>query len=228
MSDERPGLERMLDALARKVSGAGLHPIELLQRVSAGFGASISGGAGPNVAEVLLHPGDFARFRSALPELRSEVRAAMESAAERTGARIAGDIMVYVAESTAVGAGSPSIAFRFADTAHRVVSVPPGATRRITRVNDISIELNGRSIPVTHAPFSIGRAEGSDLVLPGLAVSRRHAEVAHAAGGGFELVDLGSRNGLVVDGVREERVPIVDGCTVEVGEFTLRFGVTDG
>ncbi len=228
MSDERPGLERMLDAVARKVSGAGLHPIELLQRVNAGFETAVSGDAGPNVAEVSLHPDDFARFRPALTELRHEVEAAMTAAAGRLGARINGDILVYVAESTGVAVGAPSVYFRFADTTHRVVAVPAGATRRIMHVRDISLVVEGRRIPVTHAPFTIGRAEGNDLVLPGLAVSRRHAEIERAAGGGFELVDLGSSNGLFVNGAKQARVPVVHGGSVEIGDFRLRFEVADG
>lgn len=53
---------------------------------------------------------------------------------------------------------------------------------------------------VRHSPFVIGRDADADLVIPGPAVSRRHARLVFEDG--WHIEDLGSRNGVVVNGRR--------------------------
>ena len=78
---------------------------------------------------------------------------------------------------------------------------------------------DGTRVPVTHTPFSIGRGPGNDLVLPSLAVSRNHAELV-ATETGYALHDLGSRNGLMVDGERCEVADMEEG-PVHIGDVAL-------
>lgn len=73
-------------------------------------------------------------------------------------------------------------------------------------------------------PVRIGRESDCELVLAeDLEVSRRHAEVRATAAGGFELSDLGSRNGTRLNGARiDAAVPVGPGDEIGVGETTLR------
>ena len=68
----------------------------------------------------------------------------------------------------------------------------------------------------------LGRSPDCDLRLRDRSVSRRHARVEHEGGRWF-LVDLGSRNGLRVEGRRVERCELSDFCEVVLGELPLRF-----
>ncbi|MBI3820664.1 MAG: FHA domain-containing protein [Planctomycetes bacterium] len=60
-----------------------------------------------------------------------------------------------------------------------------------------------------------GRAEDCNIRLKDPSISRHHARL-EKTDKGCEIVDLGSRNGLTVDGARVERSHVADG-----GEFTL-------
>lgn len=65
-------------------------------------------------------------------------------------------------------------------------------------------------------PFRIGRTEENDLCVPDGFVSRAHAE-GRFVEGQWWLRDLGSSNGLFVDGQRVEAVPVGEAKTVRLG-----------
>jgi len=66
------------------------------------------------------------------------------------------------------------------------------------------------------AVATIGRWEGNDVALPDREVSRRHAQIRHDAGQ-YVLVDLGSKNGTLINGVRADRATVlVDGDEITI------------
>lgn len=77
------------------------------------------------------------------------------------------------------------------------------------------------SLPMTDG-FSavIGRDEGCDICIPIASVSSRHAVIKRVPGG-IELSDLGSTNGLLVEGERVEKVMLSALHHVILGEATL-------
>lgn len=68
----------------------------------------------------------------------------------------------------------------------------------------------------------IGRLVQSDIQIPSPDVSRRHAEVTVGADGCF-IADLGSENGIVVNGHRVERHKLQDGDVIVLGKQRLIF-----
>ncbi len=68
----------------------------------------------------------------------------------------------------------------------------------------------------------IGRDDSAHLVLPDIAVSRRHASIVVEAGR-YSVVDQGSTNGLKVNDVRTERCELEHGDVVKIGSFRLEF-----
>jgi hypothetical protein len=68
----------------------------------------------------------------------------------------------------------------------------------------------------------IGRADSADLVLPSVAVSRRHACV-QCDDGRFEVLDLDSRNGITVNGDRVKRQVLVHSDIIRIGRYQLTF-----
>lgn len=69
--------------------------------------------------------------------------------------------------------------------------------------------------------LTIGRAEGSDIKLDGLQISNRHARLLRAAGG-VVIEDLGSTNGIYLNGQRTARSQITQNDSVQIGSFLLQ------
>src|SRR5688572_27731982 len=74
----------------------------------------------------------------------------------------------------------------------------------------LATELVGRKV--------VGRDEACDTVLVGTEISRRHAEL-RVDGPVLAVRDLGSRNGVFVNGTRREDAPLGLGDVVRCGEW---------
>jgi Protein of unknown function (DUF3662)/FHA domain len=85
--------------------------------------------------------------------------------------------------------------------------------------------VGGRRLLVPPAGGVIGRSRDCDVVLDDAGVSRRHAELRPAAGS-WTLADLGSTNGVRVNG-RElrEPLPLRQGDHIELGSTEIVFEV---
>ena len=68
----------------------------------------------------------------------------------------------------------------------------------------------------------IGRLPESDIAIDSASVSSRHAQMIRIKGG-YELHDLGSTNGIKLDGRRVATVSLRDGMSVELGDVTFEF-----
>ncbi len=80
-----------------------------------------------------------------------------------------------------------------------------------------------QSIPLTRT-ITIGRVEGNDVVIRDSAMSRQHARI-EVSPDGLTVVDLGSLNGVLLNGERIEQArTLTEGDVVEVGRtpFTVR------
>lgn len=77
-------------------------------------------------------------------------------------------------------------------------------------------------VPIDRLPFTIGRDPRCSLVLSDLGVSRLHARIARV-GGVVIVEDLGSRNGIFVDGRRVARTRLVPGTQLQLGRASLTF-----
>lgn len=73
-------------------------------------------------------------------------------------------------------------------------------------------------VPLDRTETFIGRDPKCDIVLTDDSASRRHARIARNAGGYFELVDLGSKNGILVQDERVDRMTLMDGDVFLIGE----------
>jgi pSer/pThr/pTyr-binding forkhead associated (FHA) protein len=68
-----------------------------------------------------------------------------------------------------------------------------------------------------------GRHPDSDIFLDDVTVSRRHAEILHAADG-YKLRDVGSLNGTYLNRERiENEAPLSNGDELQIGKFKLVF-----
>lgn len=80
----------------------------------------------------------------------------------------------------------------------------------------------GQEFPFTGGMMVIGRSDECDIVLSDPNVSRRHAH-AVVLNGMVAVVDLGSSNGTLVNGIPISRIFLMDGDEVQVGGTTIGF-----
>jgi hypothetical protein len=83
--------------------------------------------------------------------------------------------------------------------------------------------MEGRRLVVGARGATLGRSRSCDVVLDDANVSRQHAEV-RPRGGGWFVADLGSTNGVAVNGVRIEQAhALKPGDRIELGTTVLTF-----
>lgn len=83
---------------------------------------------------------------------------------------------------------------------------------------------DGRVHWLDAGPCTIGRIKPNSLVLEMPGISRNHAMIQPAAGGGHLLTDLRSTNGTFHNGIRIEAVTALrDGDTIEFGDLKLAY-----
>jgi hypothetical protein len=80
----------------------------------------------------------------------------------------------------------------------------------------------GRRTVLGSSPVLLGRSRECDVVLDEPNVSRRHAEV-RPEGDGWTVADLGSTNGVKVNGRRVAEAPLQPGDEITLGLARLRF-----
>jgi len=85
-----------------------------------------------------------------------------------------------------------------------------------------------RTAPLDPAGMVVGRVKTCDVALDGERVSRRHARIFRDPFGRWLIQDLGSRNGLKVDGERVDVCALIPGRRVDVGGFVLQLGGDEG
>jgi hypothetical protein len=102
---------------------------------------------------------------------------------------------------------------------------PPGALPGRPRLI-VSISGDESAYFLTHSVTVIGRAAEADLQIDDSGVSRRHAELRYTSGS-VELVDLGSTNGVSVNGNPVGRAVLSDGDRIDAGSTTLIYRVDE-
>lgn len=73
---------------------------------------------------------------------------------------------------------------------------------------------------------TLGRGSENDIAIESASVSVHHAEMRRIEGG-YELRDIGSTNGIKLDGVRLDVVALRSGATVKIGDVAFDFMLTD-
>src|SRR3954463_7581126 len=79
-------------------------------------------------------------------------------------------------------------------------------------------DIAGRVMPLGQGTFVVGRGDDVEVQLQGGEVSRRHARF-NVQGLLVTVMDLGSRNGVVVNGVRVEQAALMPGAVLRLGEW---------
>jgi hypothetical protein len=179
----------------------------------------------PNDFHVELSQADMDRLSPYDSALVKELTSQLEEHGEKQSYLFAGPITISfeAAEDLTIGR------FRVRSQAH--ASVVSNATNTQVRRARAFLEVNGTRHPLQPPGLVVGRGTEADLRINDPGVSRRHVEFSvdesPAQGVHISVQDLGSTNGMLVDGHRVASTGLHDGSEVRVGRTTMTVRVEE-
>jgi transcriptional regulator with PAS, ATPase and Fis domain len=93
---------------------------------------------------------------------------------------------------------------------------------RKTKLLVISGPLQGREFFVNRDTYTIGSGDHNDLVIGDSTVSKRHCEII-VEESGYQIRDLDSTNGTMVQGVRVSSAHLAPGAEIQIGKSRIVF-----
>ncbi|KAA1420179.1 DUF2662 domain-containing protein [Nocardioides humilatus] len=179
----------------------------------------------PNAFAVELAPSDLERLGPYDTALAAELAGQLQEHADLQAYVFPGPIKIDFEPAPDLTTGR----FRVLSKAEATVS---GHARYSTRHRTRAVlEVNGTRHPLQPPGLVVGRGTDADLRINDPGISRRHAEFLVTAGSAagapgegplqIEVHDMGSTNGITVDGHRVSRAALGDGSRVQVGHTSL-------
>jgi hypothetical protein len=224
-----------------------VQPVELAQKLAREMEesqmVSVSRVYVPNHYRVFLSPQDREQFASYEPALRKELSDYLLEHARQEGLAltsrpqvefmtderlelgefgIQAQLLEAEADEEPVGADAAPSA---GDFGHTMVYSPDRAARKLEAPTSRAQALlvgEGRRSVLSGERVLIGRSRECDVVLSDPNTSRRHAEVRRD-GEGWTVVDLGSTNGIKVNGRRVDQAALEPGDRITLGLTELTF-----
>jgi signal transduction histidine kinase len=81
----------------------------------------------------------------------------------------------------------------------------------------------GKQFDLVAPSVTVGRHSSNTVALHDTQVSRRHMEFKSTPGGGYQLFDLGSGNGTLLNGQIVQEAPLRSGDTISIGQTVLMY-----
>lgn len=92
----------------------------------------------------------------------------------------------------------------------------------------IELALKDRVIETytcTQPEVVVGRDPAADIVIDNPGISRQHMKFVKNAGGTYVVTDLGSKNGIFLNGELIQEEPVRNNDVLVLGKFTMRIGI---
>ncbi len=215
-------LQGLVDGAFAKAFKAEVQPVEIasaLQRECTDRAAIVSRGRTivPNDFVVELGHHDYERLSVYAQPLGSELAGMVTEYAQEQGYSFIGPVQIRFERADDLETGM----FRVRSQALAGV-VPMAPTAPPVSQPAAYLEINGVRHPLTKPVMTIGRGLDVDLRIEDPGVSRRHAEI-RTGGGTAIITDLGSTNGVIVDGQPVDQARLRDGSMIVLGNTTLIF-----
>jgi len=248
-------IERKIEALFEGIFGrafrTNVQPVELARKLAKEMDdhrtVSVSRVYAPNEYTVYLAPSDREQFESYEENLLGELQEYLSEHARREDYALLSPTRVLMETDADLDIGEFGIATRMVQPDRRRAAgepagdLEPGATMvyraktpvptQAVSAEELGVErelvtltFDGRRHEVNQRRVVIGRSRDCDIQLTDANVSRRHAELRQE-GASYWIVDLGSTNGIEVNGKRVKRAKLSDGDTITLGSTDVRFGV---
>lgn len=176
----------------------------------------------PNEFIIELGQHDYQRLAPYSGTLAHELVDLVREHAELQRFAFTGPVAVNFEQHDDLGTGEFRVRSTVKAGVDRSASYAPGQGAEHNAVAYLMV--NGTEHPVTPPGLVIGRGSESDLRVDDPGISRRHCEIrVHGTGPGAQLivVDLGSTNGTVVDGVRAPHAKLTEGSRIVLGSTVV-------
>jgi hypothetical protein len=204
-------LERLVEGGFGKAFRSGLQPVEigrrLVRELDAGRTLGVRGTVVPNHFTVQLSEADLARFEGFHDAMVRELADTVREHARESNYRFVGPVEVMLVADPKAGVGDLRV------NASIVESDDSGAALVLP---------DGSRIQLGEDPVRVGRLPDCAIALSDTQVSRHHAEIRRAEKG-FQVVDLKSMNGTLVNGAKIQEHALADGDVISVGETAIRY-----
>jgi hypothetical protein len=175
----------------------------------------------PNEFHVELSPADHDRLEGLGEALVQELIAMLKDHAASQSYVFTGPVTITLEAADDLTTGR----FRVRSKAvARVSQSGPDPTETQVRRATATLDVNGERLPLTPPGIVVGRGNDADLRVNDPGVSRRHVEFRvseDATGPRVSVHDLGSTNGVLVNGRRVEDATLADGAEIRIGNTIL-------
>lgn len=219
-------LEQMISGVFARTFRSAVQPVE----ISAALAREVDNSAqilsrdrrlAPNHFHVELAQADLDRLLGLGPALEQELVAMLKDHAAAQSYVFTGPVTVELESADDLTTGR----FRVRSKAvARVSQAGPDPTETQVRRATAFLDINGERLPLAAPGIVVGRGNDADLRVNDPGVSRRHVEFRvtdDAQGPRVSVHDLGSTNGVLVNGRKVEDATLVDGAEIRIGNTTL-------
>jgi hypothetical protein len=240
-------IEHRIESIVEGVFGRAfrthVQPVELARKLAKEMdeakSVSVSRVYVPNEYTLYLCPSDREQFANYEDSLLTELSDYLSEHARREGYALLSTPTVLIEEDADLGVGEFGIATRIVQPERPRAPVPPDvrsqaspSATKIYRPPAVDAEpdaeapavivVGGRRRKLGDKAVVVGRSSACDIRVDDPNVSRRHAEIRREDGA-YWIVDLGSTNGVTVNGERVERARLAPEDTVVLGTTEVRF-----
>jgi FHA domain-containing protein len=241
-------IEGLLEGMFGRAFRTNVQPVELARKLAKEMDdhrtISVSRVYVPNEYTVYLSPDDRSQFETYESSLVDELQEHLADHARRERYALLSPPRVAIETDEDLAVGEFGIATRMAQPERgrpreqRRSATGPGETMvykqapvptQAVSAEELGVEaepavldVDGERHAIDKQRVVIGRSRECDIQIADPNVSRRHAEVRRE-GAAFWLVDLGSTNGIDVNGRRQHRAKLSDGDRLTVGTTELVF-----
>jgi hypothetical protein len=243
-------IESLFEGIFGRAFRTNVQPVELARKLAKEMDehrtVSVSRVYVPNEYTVYLSPPDREQFESYEENLRGELQDYLSEHSRRESYALLSPPRVLLETDADLDVGEFGIATRMVQPDRRpgvgepAGDIEPGATMiykpkappptQAVSAQELGVEqelvtltFDGSEHEVRQRRVVIGRSRDCDIQLNDANASRRHAELRQE-GASYWIVDLGSTNGMEVNGKRVKRAKLSDGDTITIGSTELIFG----
>jgi hypothetical protein len=242
-------LESLFEGVFGRAFRSNVQPVELARKLVKEMddhrSVSVSRVYVPNEYTVYLCPADRAQFDGYEDQLREELSDYLTEHARRERYVLLTTPSVKLETDADLDIGEFGIATRLVRGPRAAADAPetePVGATMVYKPDEVADEAEeeAEEEPREHAalwfagehfelpdhPVVLGRSKDCDITLADPNVSRRHAEIRYD-GDGYTIVDLGSTNGIEVDGKRVKELALQDGARFTLGTTEVSFSQAD-
>jgi len=217
-------IEEMVNRPFARAFKAEVQPVELASALQRGCDARAATGSRgrtmvPNEFTVVLGAHDYERLSVYADPLGAELASMVSEHAAEQHYAFLGPVGVTFERDDELETGR----FRVRSAAVAgAVAADPSRGSQAGRTGNPWLEVGSTSYALTSPTTSIGRGTDTDLRIDDPGISRHHADIRQQ-GGDVTIVDVGSTNGIVINGRRVQQARLDDGASVVLGSTTLTF-----